>query len=58
MIATYLMLTTKKTVKTICKVESVKVGKLKAKTRHQHATGQYWIGQYRDGILEKTFDIS
>lgn len=58
MTQTYLMLTTKKTIKTICMVESVKAGKIKARTRHHHAGGQYWIGQYRDGILEKTFDIS
>lgn len=58
MIQTFLMLTTKKGTKIICMVRSAKSGKIKASTRHHHIGGQYWIGQYRDGILEKTFDIS
>lgn len=58
MIQFYIMLTVGNNTKTISKVDSPRIGKIKAQKRMCPPNASYWIGEYRNGILVRTWEIN
>ena len=58
MIKCYLMMKTPTGTKTIAKVDSIKKGREIAIRRHLPKNCHFWIGEYRNGQLDKSYDIN